>query len=263
MTDYFYRTGRLVGDKPLYNVTEHRAEVRQIKTCTRCGGGGGSSAWAHTGWTCFDCGGVGHLGHKMVPVYSAEKLAKLEAAAEKRQAKAAKKRQETMDAAAAVRQANLAAFERDNVEFLKIARDFAGDSAFIADVLATAERKQKITPRQFECVMEACRKAAKRRQEEANAIDVPRTDERVEITGRVLTAKWVENQYGGSLKMLVKDDRGFKVWGSCPSALEGDPDGLRVTFTARLERSTDDPKFGFFSRPTKASYIETTETKGE
>ena len=28
-------------------------------TCPRCGGQGGSDAWAYTGWTCYECGGTG------------------------------------------------------------------------------------------------------------------------------------------------------------------------------------------------------------
>ncbi|AYK20477.1 hypothetical protein C0073_022335 (plasmid) [Aeromonas veronii] len=27
--------------------------------CGRCGGRGGSEAWSHTGWTCYQCGGTG------------------------------------------------------------------------------------------------------------------------------------------------------------------------------------------------------------
>lgn len=64
--------------------------------------------------------------------------------------------------------------------------------------------------------------------------------------------------------MLVLDDRGFKVWGTVPAALERDEHGGmtvgtiaekgdRVTFTARLEPSSDDETFGFFKRPRRST----------
>jgi len=49
---------------------------------------------------------------------------------------------------------------------------------------------------------------------------------------------------------LVQDDRGFKVWGTS-QADKGD----RVTFMARVEVSQDDPKFGFYKRPTKVQIL--------
>jgi hypothetical protein len=74
---------------------------------------------------------------------------------------------------------------------------------------------------------------------------------RVEITGKILTIKLQEGYYGDTWKMLVKDDRGFKVWGSIPSSLHATR-GARVTFMAAVEPSRDDDKFGFYKRPTKA-----------
>ena len=74
---------------------------------------------------------------------------------------------------------------------------------------------------------------------------------RVEITGEILAIKLQESYYGDTLKMLVKDDRGFKVWGSIPSSLHASR-GARVTFMAAVEPSRDDDKFGFYKRPTKA-----------
>jgi hypothetical protein len=36
-----------------------RATVPCTVSCSRCGGAGGSEAWRHTGWTCYQCGGRG------------------------------------------------------------------------------------------------------------------------------------------------------------------------------------------------------------
>jgi hypothetical protein len=56
--------------------------------------------------------------------------------------------------------------------------------------------------------------------------------------------------------MLVRDDRGFKVWGTVPSSLPNTDRGDKVTFTASVERSNNDETFGFFKRPSKATLIE-------
>ena len=138
-------------------------------------------------------------------------------------------------------------------------------------------------------------RAAKLEAERAASKDCPTG--KALITGEVLSTKFVDNQYGGSLKMLVRSDDGYKVWGSVPSSLSwneieqtdelGDDDdieslkriheervterngkhyltwstqralakGDRVTFRANVEPSNDDAKFGFYKRPTKASFL--------
>lgn len=71
------------------------------------------------------------------------------------------------------------------------------------------------------------------------------------ITGEVLSTKFVDNDFGGSLKMLVQHESGWKVWGTVPSALVVER-GTNVEFTASVLRSDDDETFGVFKRPTKA-----------
>lgn len=121
------------------------------------------------------------------------------------------------------------------------------------------------TPAEWE-VKKAERDAA-RATEDAAAQPVPVTDARVEVEGEVLTVKEQEGFTGGTvLKMLVKTAHGFKLWGAVPAILadqfggtnEAAPflRGKRVKFSAKLQRSDKDPKFGFFSRPTKASIVE-------
>lgn len=59
--------------------------------CNRCGGLGGSDAWKHTGWTCYRCGGSCFEAPRTDPLYTQEKLAQLNAAQAKRDAKKAEK----------------------------------------------------------------------------------------------------------------------------------------------------------------------------
>lgn len=117
-------------------------------------------------------------------------------------------------------------------------------------------------------------------EKDANAVPVPVTDKRMAITGIIVSAKYVENDFGGAYKILVEDDLGFRVYGSLASSLQEvfynefyDQDGnnriddgkavwleivkgRRVTFMAKVEASRDDKAFGFFTRPTKAELAE-------
>ncbi|WP_234058086.1 hypothetical protein [Microbacterium sp. NFH-22A-Y] len=80
---------------------------------------------------------------------------------------------------------------------------------------------------------------------------------RIEIEAEVLSTKWVENDYRGSLKMLLAGE-GWKVWGTVPRSLDFNdrsPRGHRIALTATIEASADDEAFGFFSRPTKARIL--------
>jgi hypothetical protein len=96
-----------------------------------------------------------------------------------------------------------------------------------------------------------------RRAEQESADPVPVTSDRVSVAGVVLTTKMHEGDFGPVRKMLVKCDAGYKLYGSVPRELSGELKGARVEFTARIQRSPDDVKFGFFSRPTKARIVET------
>jgi len=89
MTQLFNRAGTpcepnaKIKDRPAY---------RYSTKCGRCGGLGWSEAWRHTGLTCYDCGGSGVGPARVEPLYTAEKLEKLNAAAAKRNAKKTEKR---------------------------------------------------------------------------------------------------------------------------------------------------------------------------
>ena len=107
------------------------------------------------------------------------------------------------------------------------------------------------------------RKAADAAQAKQDALDaaaqpVPVNAGRIAVCGTVLTTKIQESQYGSTLKMLVRDDRGFKLWGSVPSSIYPSR-GDTVEFVAAVEPSDDDPKFGFYKRPTKAECYTTEE----
>jgi hypothetical protein len=75
---------------------------------------------------------------------------------------------------------------------------------------------------------------------------------RVKVEGTVIKTDTRETQFGIVEKMLVKSDKGFRVWSTIPAAMPTPERGARVAFTATLTPSTDDPQFGFAKRPTVA-----------
>ena len=94
--------------------------------------------------------------------------------------------------------------------------------------------------------------ASKRAAEDADAEDAP--SGRVEVRGVVLSTKFQESEYGSTLKMLVKDERGFRVWTTVPGSMMMDVDtGLPVHIRVTLTPSDDDAKFAFGKRPTAVS----------
>lgn len=131
-------------------------------------------------------------------------------------------------------------------------------NAFIADVAHKLRQYGSLSERQISAVRAAVKRDADRAAQRAAENAEPMTPcptGKVTVTGRILTTRWQESQYGGSLKCLVLDDRRFKVWGTVPRSLDITT-GDRVTFSATVERSADDETFGFYKRPTKASKLD-------
>lgn len=98
------------------------------------------------------------------------------------------------------------------------------------------------------------------RAQEAEAAEPVVEGSAVTIEGEVVGLKWVPGYAYGSpdtLKIIVKDDRGFKVYGSAAAPLMNhDVDkGFRVRFIAGVEKSKQEETFGFFKRPRKAEVL--------
>ena len=164
----------------------------------------------------------------------------------------------------------------DEIEqWLNVNGQFDGDKLHITDGkgLSFADSLEfsllkygKLSPKQCAAVLKCIDGAAERKAkwaaereiENANAEAI--VNGKQIITGEIISTKWVDEVYCYGqriLKMVVKDDRGFKVWGTVPrSIIEANDDplkGQRVTFTATVQASNDDDKFGFFKRATKAA----------
>lgn len=88
----------------------------------------------------------------------------------------------------------------------------------------------------------------------AAAKPVPTFTGRTTIKAKILGFKTVEGPFGIQTKMLVEHEDGWKLWGTRPAGLKAEK-GDVVEFVAKIEASKDDPKFGFFSRPTQAEVV--------
>ena len=99
------------------------------------------------------------------------------------------------------------------------------------------------------------RKAAEQAAYDA-AVEFPNIDGRIAFDGTVLGFRHTDSVYGPVTKMLIQSVDGWKAWGTLPLAICNVEKGAHITFVARFSPSTDDPKFGFFSRPTKAEVHE-------
>jgi len=133
---------------------------------------------------------------------------------------------------------------------------------FLADIKHKLNRYGNLSDRQGAAVIVCAiksfwyqQKVEKSRLEDAGVPDVV-AGNGVKISGEVISIKWRDSQWGMTLKMTVRDDRGFKVWGSVPRALGELPVGAHVEFVANVVQSDDNPKFGFFKRPRNAKAME-------
>lgn len=88
----------------------------------------------------------------------------------------------------------------------------------------------------------------------ANATPAP--EGRHQVTGKIVSTRVENTPYGLSEKMLVEDDRGFRVWTTAPRSLDRTDRGTRVQFMVQLMPKAGDPLFAIGKRPTKASVIQ-------
>lgn len=248
--------------------------------CSRCGGSGYIPSFGYVeGGVCFKCNG--HTG--ALSVITSAKAASLW----KAQVKYAEKKEAKRLAVVAERDARVARLTEAHpavAEVLQQVYDthkYRGRSnpflSSLADQVFPAEGHD-LSEKQVGAVEKMLAQDAER--DAAKADDPPVVEGRGVVTGEIISVKRVYNDYGDAVKVTIKDDRGFRVYGTLArdlvkvifdrwlanfSARYGyhapyggdqwfeDVTGTRVTFTATVVASLDDKAFGFFSRPTKAA----------
>lgn len=232
-----------------------------------CGKCGGSGIFTHYHGQCYSCHGTGKVWGR---IYTPKKRQMLDEAAERRERRKAEKAKE--DAI----QGYLTCIKQYPEVYQTMAEvmdDVAGHGRehaiekwgdFIVDVSSKCYNGP-ISSRQADSLARAVagrlKYLAKKAEDAENSSPCP-DGVKTRVAGEVLTVKWKSSMYGEVLKMLVRDDQGFKVWGTVPKAVrDGLEKGDRVEFVASLERSGDDEAFGFFSRPTQAKVLEKVPTR--
>ncbi|UVK59081.1 hypothetical protein SEA_CEN1621_66 [Microbacterium phage Cen1621] len=231
---------------------ELKGSDRVELTCGRCSGTGLYNAPTRVTWQtdprfgaqpyCFECGGAGK---RSVLVSSLRATARRQAKA----AEAAKAQAEAFAARVATfwtpeRQAARDEATAAHIE-LREGDPLRRELGYALDAVESLDEAG------FEKLAAAMASLAAR---EAAQRPVPE-GLKVEVEGILRSRKWVESDFGGSVKALIEGE-GWKVYGTLPRALDEAEVGDRVAFTASsIEASVGDASFGFYKRPTKARII--------
>ncbi len=178
--------------------------------CGRCGGAGGSDSWRFTGWTCFECRGTGGRATKFALLYTAEKLAKLNATQAKREAtkaaKAAAKDAEFRNLAD-VRRAEFLTANPD-VEFLT---QYEGGNEFLKSLAGALAKWGRLTDPQLAAVRKSVERDKANAERAATAEYVGTVGERRLFTITVDRAIPVESIYGTKYIVLARDEAGNAI----------------------------------------------------
>jgi hypothetical protein len=223
------------------------------------------------------CGGSNHGGSwerrgpdlpaGQLAAYRADKARRAEAAAARRARKvAALQDSHTLWAAA----------HEDVVTHLAD-RDAIAWSDFLTDLADRIDHGQPLSIAQIDAVRRNITRQAERDAQRAAEAVLPTspvvTGKGVEVTGEVVKVTTHDNGYQVRLVMTVRDDRGFKVWGTVPGSLDdtihADHEhfgegrwtgvGARVRFVANIKASDRDETFGFFKLPRRAEVLDLAE----
>lgn len=203
------------------------------------------------GKACFDCHGVGQISHLVSSARSTARRQVKATIAEEIRVRRFREQQEELEAAAAVElAAKVEAFNAEHADVVEALAAMTSD--FGASLREQVRETGSLSENQRATVLRIAAEAA------SDPAPSPVPTGRIVITGKVAALKTVDGFRPGSSveKVTVLDDRGFKVYGTLPSGLYRAERGDRVTLTATLEPSEKDETFGFFSRPTKADFLD-------
>lgn len=210
MTELFTRHGAPFTGSPQVGPKGAPFIVRP-HTCGRCGGAGGAEQWRHTGWTCFQCGGKGVTGTDTVKLYTADKLAKLNATADKRAAKKAAQIAAARAAAEAEANARRADFLARHGALLMRAATYAERSPFIADVVRKAHERADLTEAQETAMRNAIAKFDATDAKKAASGYVGTIGKRDTFTVTAERVTSIETQYGLIYFATMRDANGNAI----------------------------------------------------
>jgi len=245
----------------------------RLHQCGRCGGRGGAAQWP--GFTCYACYGAGRTVQDIVRLRDFVKAATVIRQHERHIAARAAAAQATADAHAAAasfaaqhdiadaythgtqliadRDAHLDAHPGDGDMMWEdgIARHMRAATHTLMILTRRLIQRGSLTTGQITYMRDLDDKLT------AVSTDAPVvTGDAVTVTGEITSMKLKETAYGSRWVMTVRDDRGFTVWGTVPSAITDADRGSRVTLTAQITASDSDASFGFYKRPRAAAVVD-------
>ena len=224
--------------------TRPKKNGRVPRSCSRCGGGGYVPIPVDGGrcWGCMGSGrGTPAKAWAFPPDWTDDQCT---AWLDDHNAKLEAKRAERKKAADEARESERLEVVAKNTKAAGVrALNFKTDNSFILDIQAKAQ-KYLLSQKQVEALKKAIQRERDKKKQAKHAIWP--TQGRQEITGQVVSIKLKDGFYGPSFKMMIQCG-GYRLYGTCPSALQDCGIGARVTFTATVEPK--EAGFGFFSRP--------------
>jgi hypothetical protein len=233
---WFYRYGgQHEGQVHAANLKTGTATYYYEACCGRCGGAGGSDQWKFTGWTCYQCGGSGGRHTKAGKVYTAEKLAKLEANAKARSDKkiaAMRAKKAAHDAAIAPARA---AWIVENQElYSAIHRRAGSENEFFESLLRSINERGCLSEKQLEVAKASVQRDIEREKKIETAQYVGNTGERLTITltvKRMIRLDDGYSPYGPSYLLICEDSNGNTVTykGGSPFASESETVTVKAT----------------------------------
>lgn len=141
---------------------------------------------------------------------------------------------------------------------------------FLPSLADQFRRKGELSERQVDsavrCIRKGRERIARREREAAERAAAPALPKlpagRTTVEGTVTRVSVKQSDFGSRLVMVVALENGWRVDGTLPSSLDpgyGSLDeltGRKVRFDAALKASDKVPGYAFFSRPTKAAWLD-------
>ena len=177
------------------------AKHSYVPRCSRCGGAGGSDKWKFTGWTCFDCGGSGRGPKRTESLYTAERLAKLNAAQAKREIVRATKSKIEEDRRIAERREKWQAFRNEHSALVEVLARHAerqeegleNVNAFLADLGHKMQKYGSLSAAQIEAAENSIATIEAEQKEREQSQHIGRVGERITV---ILTVEHIVTMEG-------------------------------------------------------------------
>lgn len=202
MTQFHFRGGAALTEVDNARVNIGKAGksgfLTRSEPCSRCGGQGGSQAWAYTGWTCYRCNGrcTEAVTRR---VFTADRLDVLNITAQKKADK--------LTAAAVVK---AAAKRRAFITWAKpqgalIGAILTGKGSFLKDLASKLRSHWTLSEKQMDAAARIVEQNAERAAQDGTSAHVGEIKERIEFEASVEFTKEIDGFYGITTIIKLRD----------------------------------------------------------